>query len=296
MRAQPQPPAHPIFSYVLTDRRVIRHDFGVRATWALFLGEIQFELHRQNPRYGDIAFFPSPVTRKIESVFVFSRLVDAADVSQRITKAQKGYHGSTTNADLPLPSAVQATLLPGEQVLWSGNPDLADRQQRAERRELQLAVGVVLLFAVGFYLVLTWVGGGTFDLSSFIQLILMISVLPLMTVAVIVTVRRVRKRAAKNKPADPAPMPELYVLTDRRAFVYSFEYHSTLSILLEDAQTRLKLLGNDHGQVAFVPRIGYADPKGTVIPIVTAFSFADLPDAAEVHRLILAAQEQSKRS
>ena len=293
--AQPPPTAQPISQYVLTHRRALLHDFTVRATWAVFLSDVQIQLRGQNERYGEVNFYPTPISEKPNKVFTFSHLADAADVYHRIIEAQKSYTSEANGEDGQIPPAVQASLRPDEQVLWRGSPDIAYRQQYDERQEVRNAVIAVLGFVSVVYLILLFMSGGKFNFSEYLQAIFVISACPLSAVALVVLVRVIRQRRSNARQVIE-PIPYFYVLTNLRAFVYVFEHRITISILLQDTQIQLKTLAKGYGHMAFFPRVEVIDPKVKLTHVVTVFSFADIPNAAEVYRLILAAQTQIKSS
>jgi hypothetical protein len=183
--------------------------------------------------------------------------------------------------------SLQSLVCPDERILWIGYPDAKYRQQRDANHEVWNAVRTVLVVAALFYFILLWrTLGAPFVLGNFLQLIAMISVLPLTAIGIVVLVRRRKQKPAKFIPAEP-PL-YLFIVTNQRALIYQFDFLSTTSVLLAQVRVQLDSQSRGYGDIVFYPNTGDAAPKMRRFSMqIPAFTFGDVPNASEVYQLIL---------
>ncbi len=292
-----QPPVeNPALRFVLTDRRVISHSYVTRASTSLFLVDARTEMNLLGWGYGEIEFFPpskaatpkGPGNLRL-SALAFIHLANVAEVHRLILEAQQNLTGDQPGDDF------MGVLTPDEHVLWTGEPDVAYRAQRSARREIQSAVGIVLLFAVVFYVGGTLLGGGTINLPDLLYFIILLSALPLAGIALALIARFLHRGTIQPEQLPMEPHTYVNAVTDRRVLVYHAIFRSTGWISLADTDVKLKRRSQEHGNIRFFAQ-PHQLPDGKTLSAGFLFHFGDIAHAAEVYHLILAAQAQLRSS
>jgi hypothetical protein len=190
--------------------------------------------------------------------------------------------------DFQIEATLKSVLLPEEQILWTGTPDLVYRKWRRFRRDVTLVAGTILLGSGALHMavVLDHPDMSPFNLSGTIQFALIISILPAIY---IVLVWLQQKRADEALRAQPPGI--FFVLTNQRVLAHYPFFLTTISRSLADVHVNLKPLSKGFGTILFHIKQQPATPVQDTTPSLS-YDFFDIANAAEVYSLIVAAQNQ----